>query len=516
MSKVLNGGFKIHHDIIQPIETDGGDMEFINGEDRNQTLLMPESVEDYVGDNNAIRVIDAYIHNLNLINMGFTGAELKGTGRPPYDPKDLLKLYVYGYMNRIRSSRRLETETKRNLEVIWLLGRLSPDHKTIARFRHDNAAALKNVFHDFVKVCLKLGLYGKELVAIDGSKFKAVNSKKRNFTEEKLKNRLERIDKHIAEYLAELENIDTEEDSAGGERSGEEIKRIISELGERKELYQGYVKELDETGEKQKSLTDPDSRLMTSYGKMDVCYNVQTAVDAKNKMIVDFKVTNHGNDKNFITPMSSSAKEVMGTETLTVVADGGYESAQDIVTAMGQGLDVHVAGTDFGICVPADAGEQAVIRPHRNGRCVYIVERNIALCPMGNVLYPRFFNRKKGWAIFHNNEACRQCSCKCTTNKIGCFRYQVPMAEADFSREYNEEGLAVKQIHIAPEKKIVKQRKSIVEHPFGTIKRSMDAAYCLTKGLCNVGGEFSLTFLAYNLKRAINILGCKGLIEGMA
>lgn len=491
-------------------------MEYINRENRNQTLLLPESIEDYVGGNNAVRVIDAYIHNLNLINMGFASAELKGTGRPPYDPKDLLRLYVYGYMNRIRSSRRLETETKRNLEVIWLLRRLSPDHKTIARFRHDNAAALKNVFYDFVKVCLKLGLYGKELLAIDGSKFKAVNSKKRNFTEDNLKNRLERIDKHIAEYLAELENIDAEEEDADRERSSEEIKRIISKLGGQKELYQGYVDELKETGEKQKSLTDPDSRLMVSYGKVDVCYNIQTAVDAQNKMIADFKVSSQGNDKNFITPMASSAKEIMETETLTVVADGGYESTQDIISAMAQGFDVHVAGTDFDICVPADAGEQAETRSHRNGRCAYIAERNIALCPMGNVLYPRFFNRKKRWAIFHHNEACRQCTCKCNTKKIGCFHYQVPMAEADFSKEYNEEGLVVKQIHIAAKKEIVKQRKSIVEHPFGTIKRSMDTAYCLTKGLCNVSGEFSLTFLAYNLKRAINILGCRELIESMA
>lgn len=209
-------------------------MNFISGDNRNQITLMPNSDEDYVDENNSVRVIEAYINSLDLVDLGFANPEPHETGRPMYNPKDLLKLYVYGYMNKIRSSRRLETETKRNLEVIWLLRRLSPDHKTISRFRHDNAVALKNVFRNFVQLCMKMDLYGKELVAIDGSKFKAVNSADRNFTQSKIKDRIARIDAKIEEYLQELEDSDCKENSVYGEKTAEEIKQIITSLSERK------------------------------------------------------------------------------------------------------------------------------------------------------------------------------------------------------------------------------------------------------------------------------------------
>jgi hypothetical protein len=436
-----------------------------------------------------------------------------------YDPKDLLKLYVYGYMNRVRSSRRLETETKRNLEAIWLLGGLSPDHKTIARFRHDNAVALKNVFRDFVRLCVRLGLYGKELAAIDGSKFKAVNSKERNFTEAKLQDRIARIEAKIETYLGELEENDGKENACGDGKSREEISSIVKELSERKEQYEGYAKELKESGETQKSLTDGDSRLMLANGKMDVCYNVQTAVDAKHKLIAEFEVTNKATDKNQLTAMAEKTKELLGTDTLAVVADAGYDSAQDIARTMEAEIEVHVAGTDFDMCIPADkptnkAAEEEITSQH-DGRCVYVAGRNIVLCPMGKTLYPKFYKKGRGQGVFHNREACRECACACTKEKSGC-RHQVPMAEEDFSTSYNEEGLSVEQVRVRPDKEKILQRKCIVEHPFGTIKRSMDAGYCLTKGLRNVGGEFSLTFLAYNLKRVINILGSKILMECLA
>ena len=215
-------------------------MNFISGNDRSQTTLLPDSIDDYVDENNSVRVIDAYIDSLDLTDLEFSKSQPNDTGRPMYNPGDLLKLYVYGYMNKIRSSRRLETETKRNLEVIWLLRKLSPDHKTIARFRHDNTIALKNVFRDFVKLCMKLNLYGKELVAVDGSKFKAVNSKDRNFGPKKLEERISRIDAKIEEYLKELEDSDWEEDVTDDKKSTEEIARIITELAARKELYQSY------------------------------------------------------------------------------------------------------------------------------------------------------------------------------------------------------------------------------------------------------------------------------------
>jgi hypothetical protein len=322
----------------------------------------------------------------------------------------------------------------------------------------------------------------------------------------------------IEEYLAELDKNDAAEDASGGEKSKEEIARIIEELKKNKGRYQGYIEELDRSEEKQKSLTDSDSRLMPSSGKMDVCYNVQTSVDGKNKLIAQFEVTNQVNDKNFITSMACKTKEILETETITTVLDNGYESIQDILTAKSQGVDVHVAGTDFDICVPTEEEGQAEIVSHHNGRCAYVPERNIALCPMGRVLYPVFHSKgkKAAFGSFYNYEACKQCTCKCTKDKRGRFRHQVPMPKDDFSKEYNDKGLSVKQIRIAPNKEIIKQRKSIVEHPFGTIKRNMDGGYCLTKGLENVNGEFSLMFLAYNLKRAINILGCGKLIENLA
>ena len=249
-------------------------MVYVGGANRNQIILLPESVDDYVDAGNPVRVIDAYIDSLDLKGMGFTKAEPNATGRPMYSPQDLLKLYVYGYMNKVRSSRRLETETKRNLEVIWLMKKLSPDHKTIARFRHDNADVLKNVFRDFVKLCMRLDLYGKELVAIDGSKFKAVNSKDRNFNEEKLRERISRINARIEEYIQELDTADKTEVATDHPKTSDEIKKFIAELETRKQTYQSYIDELKEKDETQKSLTDPDSRRMMANGKTEICYAV--------------------------------------------------------------------------------------------------------------------------------------------------------------------------------------------------------------------------------------------------
>ena len=486
-------------------------MEFIRGEEREQVILLPESIDEYVDENSQVRVIEAYVNSLDLAILKFKRSEPKATGRPPYDPKDILKLYVYGYMNRIRSSRRLEAEGKRNLEAIWLLRKLAPDHKTIANFRRDNGEALKNVFRDFVKLCAKLGLYGKELVAIDGSKFKAVNSKDRNFTIDKLKDRLEWIDKKIEEYLKELEETDRIEEIFEKEKSGEDIRHIIKGLKERKEIYKGYEEELKETGETQKSLTDGDSRLMKANGRMEVCYNVQTAVDAKNKLVAEYEVTNNTSDINQITPMSGKVKEILETEKIAVTADSGYNSATDIATAVQSGIDPHIAGTDFDICIPSDGGEPK-ITSHANGRCIYLKDRNIAVCPMGKVLYPGSYKRSTGKAVFHNSAACKECACRCTASVYGN-QFQIVMAEGDFSKEYNDTDLAVKQIHVKPDEEVYKQRKSLSEHPFGTIKSAMDGRCCLTKGKEKVSSEFALIFFAYNLKRAINILGGKELIE---
>ena len=488
-------------------------MEFISGASREQVILLPDTVEDYVDEDNAVRVIEAYVNSLDMDELAFEKPKPNETGRPMYNPKDMLKLYIYGYMNRVRSSRRLEGEAKRNLEVIWLIRKLRPDHKTIARFRQANAKALKNVFRDFVKICMSMELYGKELCAIDGSKFRAVNSKKSNYTKRKLEERQERIEEKIKGYLEEMEAQDVREDGAAGGKTREEMAEIIEELTKRKQRYKGYAEELEQTGETQKSLTDPESRLMMANGKTDVCYNIQTVTDAKHKMIVAYEVTNNASDDNQITPMTEQAKEILEVESITVVTDVGYDSVQDIVKAMSDGAQVHVAGTDYDICVLGeDEGEE--IREHKNGRPVYYGERNIALCPMGHVLYPGYYKEKMGQGVFYNSKACKGCTNRCT-KQARRRDYCVRMAASEFTKTYDDKGIKVKQVRIKADKEIVKQRKSIVEHPFGTIKRGMDAGYCLLKGKRKVRGEMSLTFLAYNLKRAINIKGVTKLIQAI-
>lgn len=283
-------------------------MEFIQGLGRGQMVLFPDSLDDYVSEANLVRVFDAYVDSLDMKAIGFSKAEPNEIGRPMYAPQDILKLYIYGYMNRLRSSHHLETESHRNVELMWLLKKLMPDHKTIARFRHDNSTSLKNVFRDFVKLCMKLGLYGKELVAIDGSKFRAVNSKDNNFNEEKLKALISRIDANLEKYLGELDRNDVSDPEASAFPSSK-FKEIVAELEKRRSKYQALADELKESGETQKSIIDCDSRRMMSNGKPEVCYNVQTAVDDKHCLIADFDVTNEANDKKQLYSMAKKQRK---------------------------------------------------------------------------------------------------------------------------------------------------------------------------------------------------------------
>jgi transposase len=486
-------------------------MDFIEGNTRNQIILLPDSIDEYVDANNPVRVIDAYVNSLDLDSLGFQKSQPNNTGRPMYNPKDMLKLYLYGYMNRVRSSRRLEVETKRNLEAIWLLRKLSPDHKTIARFRHDNSSALKNVFKDFVQLCIKLNLYGKELVAIDGSKFPAVNSKDRNFNKKKLDDRIARIEEKIDEYLKQADAIDKDE-AADAEHTSEEIKSIISELSTRKELYQSFLDKLAEGTDYQLSLTDPDSRLMLANGKMDVCFNIQSAVDAKNKMIVDFEVTNKVSDKNLLSVMSENARNALNVDTLTVVADTGYNAASDIAKCIREDITPHVAGGEIDICIPSDEPTGEIIEEFDVGRTVYIPERNIAICPLGQVLYPKSYKKQIHKGIFRNNAACRKCTNRCIKSEHA-HGFEIDIPAHEWTKKYNDRDLFITQIHVKPDKELIRKRKSIVEHPFGTIKRHHYGDYCLTKGIPSVTGEYALTFIAYNFRRAINILGTTKMIE---
>lgn len=486
-------------------------MNYVQGASRGQKTLMPECVDDYINDDNAVRVIDVYIDSLDLNALGFTKAELCETGRPPYAPQDLLKLYVYGYMNRIRSSRRLETETKRNVEVMWLLKKLSPDHKTISRFRSENAKALKGVFRDFVKMCVGLGLYGRELAAIDGSKFKAVNSTDHNLSVKELNERIKRLNNRIDEYLQQLNETDAAENIT--ETADADVKEIIERLTDRKNTYEAYLEELTENGETQMSLTDPDARLMKGANGFDVSYNVQTAVDSKNKLIAEFNVTDEGNDQKQLTEMATSAVEALEAPNITAVVDTGYNSASEIIMCIENGITPHVAGSEGTYCIPCEAHEAQEITSHENGKGIYLKERNVFICPMGNIMPPKHYKNTDRTGIYYNYRACANCTCRCTKVKYRTFALR--MKKNDFTKEHNADNLYVKQIYITPDPAIIKQRKALVEHPFGTIKRTMDAGYLLTKGKPKVTGEFSLVFLAYNLKRVINIIGVKKLIEAM-
>jgi len=488
-------------------------MAYITGLNRNQLILFPESLDEYINEENPVRVLDAFVNSLELSDLGITKSSPSETGRPPYSPYDMLKLYVYGYMNRIRSSRRLETETTRNVEVMWLLEKLSPDHKTISRFRKDNAKALKGVFREFVKLCMRLGLYGRELAAIDGSKFKAVNSKDRNLSEKEINNRIKNLDSRIDEYMKQLDETDIKEESSGKSEKTPDIGQIVEKLKGRKEKYNGYLEEMKTAEETQKSLTDSDSRMMKTPSGFDVSYNVQTSVDAKHKLIAEFKVTNCGNDMNQLSDMALATAEILEAPGITVVADEGFNNASELAKCLQNGITTQVSGSDGSICIPCDENEAEEIVSHENGRGVHIKERNIVICPMGQVMYPGSYKKSTHQVRYYNGRACAKCKCRCTDVKYRTF--DIKMKKSEFSKEYDTENLHVKQVSIKTDAEITKIRKEIVEHPFGTVKRAMEANYLLTKGIENATGEFSLAFLAYNLKRVINILGVKKLVSAM-
>lgn len=351
-------------------------MKYVEGINRYQPTILPPILDDYVDENNPARVIDAFVDSLNLAELGFNKTELSQTGRPPYSPYSLLKLYIYGYFNKIRSSRKLETETYRNVEVMWLLENLRPDHKTISRFRKDNLNEIKKVFDTFVKLCLKMNLYGRELVSIDGSQFAAVNSKDRNFSIDKLKDRIERINNHISEYLAEIENNDNNEKQAEDKAN---ISQIISDLQSRKVKYEGMIETLKETGEKQISLTDPDSRLMAKLNSHKMAYNVQTGVDEKNALIVDFVVSNKP-DRGQMYDTASKCKSTLEVEELTTLADKGYVSFHDISECISDNITANVCMDDESADFCIETNEDCELpTSHTNGKSVYLRNRNICV-----------------------------------------------------------------------------------------------------------------------------------------
>lgn len=475
-------------------------MAYIKGEDRYQITLFPDSIDEYITEDNPVRLIDAYVDGLDLKSFGFNGTNPSATGHPSYDPKDKLKLYLYGYLNRIRSSRRLEGEAARNIEVIWLLKKIKPDFKTIADFRKDNKKALKAVFRDFNRLCDEWGLFGKEMVAIDGSKFRACNSKKNNYNIKKLNRHTKYIDEKIDKYMKELDETDTTE-SSDRKPDLKEIKERIEELKNRKVKYEEYKNELEEKGENEISTTDPDSRLMSNgNNNVDVSYNVQTTVDEKHKLIVDFKVTQNPNDLGELDNMALRAKKLFGGKEFDVVADKGYYNAEDLKKCVDNGITPYVAKQTYS----NGTGDEDFYAD----KFKYEKERNIYICPAGKELYYRRERKRKGKVIgseYVNYEACKNCEYKtrCTRSEKG----------RSITRHVDQDFLDTIDITIEGNNEKYRQRQAIVEHPFGTIKRGWGAYYFLTKRKVSVTAEMALAFFAYNFKRVMNILGVKEMLK---
>jgi transposase len=471
---------------------------FIQGEDRNQTTLLPELLDDYVAETNPVRVVDVFVDELDLGQLGFEGIEPAETGRPAYHPAVLLKIYIYGYLNRIQSSRRLEREAQRNVELMWLTGRLMPDFKTIANFRKDNGKAIRSVCRQFVVLCQQLGLFTDALVAIDGSKFKAVNNRDRNFTSAKLKRRMEEIESSISRYLTALDTADRQEPTiaqARTERLQDKIEALKTQMRALKEVE---VK-LNETPDKQISLTDPDARSMKTRGNGIVGYNVQTAVEAKHHLIVAHEVTNVGTDRDQLSSMAIQAREAMGTQELTAIADRGYFKSEEILASHEAGINVYVAKTETSNAAAAG----------RFGRAdfVYDAKRDEYRCPAGQVLIWRCETIEHGMKLNRYWSS----NCKSCSMKMQC----TPGHERRVTRWEHEDILDAMQERLDHSPDIMRIRRQTVEHPFGTLKFWMGSAHFLTRTMDRVSTEMSLHVLAYNMKRMMRILGTAGLMEAM-
>ena len=470
-------------------------MTHISGFERSQLLLLPEAVDDYVGPDNPVRFIDAFVDGLDLAGAGFRRVEPKATGRPGYAPGDLLKLYIYGYLNRVRSSRRLEAECYRNIEIIWLLQSLKPDFKTIADFRSDNRAAFKKVFREFVILCRRLDLFGRELLAIDGTRIKAVNNKDRNFTTGSLQKFIEAADKKLEDYLKRLDAGDAEEHATGGSRVKNLAEKIVA-LKKKRGEYAAHLSALEESGESQVSLTDPDSRAMAAHTKVAVGYNIQVAVDAKNKMIVDQEVTNQVVDMGLLTQTAEPARALLEVETIDVVADRGYFKIEDIEACEKAGMTPYVPKPQRGSSVSNGFFRKDEFR--------YDAERDAFICPAGQVLSTRYESKLRELTKidYSNRAACLVCAIKSRCTKD----YR------KVSRLENEAVLDRMAARLKARPEILDRRREMVEHPFGSIKQWMNQGAFLMKGLDNVRAEFSLTALVYNLRRALNILGVEAMM----
>jgi transposase len=474
---------------------------FVEGVDRDQTTLFPVCLEDWIDEENPVRVIDAFVEELDLCGLGFDGVVPEATGRPSYHPAILLKLYIYGYLNRVQSSRRLEREAGRNVEVMWLTCRLIPDHKTIADFRKNNGQGIKQVCVQFIELCRLMGLLRQTSIAIDGSKFKAVNTRDKNFTRGKVERRRAQLDKSVARYLAQLDTVDRQEPSEELAAKTAHLKEKLVKVESEMQRLAAMERLMLASPDKQISLTDPDSRSMATSGRGSgvVGYNVQVAVDTEHHLIVTHEVTNDGSDRAQLANIACQAKAVLAVEKLEAVADRGYYSSEQILTCDEAGITVTLPK-------PITSGIEAKGRFGKQD-FVYLSNEDVYRCPAGEKLAHHFTNVENGLVLRRYwTSACQSCAIKrrCTTGK-----------ERRITRWEHEHVLEAVQKRLDKNPHAMRQRRETAEHPFGTLKMRMGATHFLMKRLPKVATEMALHVLAYNLTRVMNIIGVQPLMAAI-
>src|SRR5689334_1148975 len=471
---------------------------FVEEADRGQWTLLPECLDDFIDESNPVRVIDVFVDALDLAEMSFDGVEPAATGRPSYHPSVLLKLYIYGYLNRVQSSRRLEREAGRNVEVMWLL---VPDHKTIADFRKDNGGAIKKVCARFVELCRRMGLLLKASVAIDGSKFKAVNNRDKNFTSAKIERRRKQLEESVSRYLSQLDTADRQDPSETLTLKKVRIKEELEKLQSEMAKLAAIENQVQASPDQQISLTDPDSRSMATSGRGSgvVGYNVQIAVDTEHHLIVAHEVTNVGNDTAHLANTAQAAKTALHVDKLEAVADRGYFDGQEILSCDRAGITVTLPKRmTSGAKSEGRFGKQDF---------VYLADENVYRCPAGEKLKYRFTAEEHGQKLYRYwTDACHTCSIKaqCTTGK-----------ERRITRWEHEEVVEAVQERLDKNPEAMRVRRVTVEHPFGTLKMRMGATHFLMKTLPKVATEMALHVLAYNLTRVLNIFGVKPIMAAV-
>ena len=471
---------------------------FIEGENRSQSTLFPERLDDFIAEDNPVRVIDAFVDELNLGDLGFEGVKPEETGRPSYHPSTLLKIYIYGYLNRLQSSRRLERETQRNVELFWLTGRLSPDFKTIADFRKDNGAAIRRVCSQFIALCRGLKLFSEAIVAIDGSKFKAVNNTDKNFTEGKVRARMKQLQESIDRYLEDLDRADREPTQVTEERV-KHIQRKVRTIKSKMRRLEEIKSAVQSAPDGQISLTDSDARCIATSGKGTamVGYNVHTAVDTKHHLIVSHEVTNIGHDRQHLACMAQQAREAIGAKKLTVLADRGYFNGEELLKCEQQGITALVPKT------LTSNNRAKGLFDKRDFR--YVPRKNEFICPAGERAIWRFTTMEREQVIHkYWSSACPRCKLKsrCTTS-----------AYRRITRWEHEEVIDRMQARLDQAPQATQMRRQTVEHPFGTLKAWMGSTHFLTRTFANVSTEMSLHVLAYNLKRVMQMLGVQPMLQ---